>query len=119
MQSLSQPASGGGLTAEERARRDKEKQIEQRDRDFNGIQVGAPKIYDDSVLQQMLNAAVARLASLQVLDQTGIASRLGSVTGASQQISSFGLTVQGPGVSAIPDHFQWRHQAAGGYGEVS
>lgn len=94
--SLSQGAGRDGLNAAEQARRDKEKKIEKRDRDFNGIYVGTPKVYDDSVLQQMLNAAIARLISLQVLDQTGIASHLGSITGANQQISSFGLSVQGP-----------------------
>ena len=76
--------------------REREKKIEARDRAANGIQVGEPKVYDDSLLQQMLSAAQARLMSLQVLDQTGIASRLGSITGASQTISSFGLSLQGP-----------------------
>src|SRR5690348_9162884 len=70
------------------------KQIESRDRDQNGILVGQPKVYDDSLLQQMLNTAEARLMSLQILDQTGIASKLGSITGASQTISSFGLSLQ-------------------------
>jgi len=73
-----------------------EKKIEERDRATSGIQVGEPKVYDDSLLQQMLNAAQARLMSLQILDQSGIASRLGSITGASQTISSFGLSLQGP-----------------------
>jgi hypothetical protein len=44
----------------------------------------------------MLSAAQARLVSLQILDQNGIATRLGSISGASQQISSFALAVQGP-----------------------
>jgi hypothetical protein len=73
-----------------------ERSIEQRDKALNGIQVGTPKVYDDSVLQQMLSAAQARLVSLQVLDQNGIAARLGSITGANQQISSFALAIQGP-----------------------
>ncbi len=73
-----------------------EQSIEQRDKGLNGIRVGVPKVYDDSVLQQMLAAAQARLVSLQLLDQNGIASRLGSITGANQQISSFALAVQGP-----------------------
>ena len=74
----------------------REKQIEAREKASNGIVVGKPKVYDDSVLQMMLNNAQSRLVSLQVLDQTGIASRLGSVTGANQQISSFAIAVQGP-----------------------
>jgi hypothetical protein len=74
----------------------REKQIEAREKASNGIAVGKPKVYDDSVLQMMLNNAQSRLVSLQVLDQTGIASRLGSITGANQQISSFAVAVQGP-----------------------
>jgi hypothetical protein len=59
-------------------------------------------VYDDSVLQQMLSAAEARLASLQVIDQTSILSHLGSITGATQQTSSFGLSLQGPpGAQAV------------------
>jgi hypothetical protein len=73
-----------------------EKQIDQRSSQTTGIQVGEPKVYDDSLLQQMLSAARARLASLQVLDQTGIAGHLGSVTGTTQSISSFSLSAQGP-----------------------
>lgn len=73
-----------------------EKKIEKRESSSNGILVGAPKVYDDALLQQMLNAAQARLTSLQLLDQTGIASRLGSITGANQQISSFAVAAQGP-----------------------
>jgi hypothetical protein len=78
-----------------------EQKIEERDRAANGIQVGEPKLYDDSLLQQMLSAAQARLMSLQILDQAGIASRLGSITGASQTISSFGLSLQGLPLSQV------------------
>jgi hypothetical protein len=73
-----------------------EKAMETRDQALNGIQVNEPKVYDDSLLQQMLNAAQSRLMSLQMLDQSGIAARLGSITGASQSITSFGLSLQGP-----------------------
>lgn len=69
--------------------------IEQRDDDQRGIVVGEPRVYDDAMLQQMLQAAEARLASLQVIDQAEILKRLGAIAGASQQISSFGLSVQG------------------------
>jgi hypothetical protein len=81
--------------ADKKARRQTEEEINKRDTLSNGIEVGTPKVYDDSLLQQMLNAAQARLMSLQILDQTGIAARLGSITGATQSISSFGLSVQG------------------------
>jgi hypothetical protein len=75
---------------------EQEKKIEKRDTESNGILVGAPKVYDDSLLQQMLNSAQARLVSLQVLDQTGIVSGFGAITGANQQISSFAIAAQGP-----------------------
>jgi hypothetical protein len=84
------------LTSCEEPSTPREKQIEARERASNGIAVGKPKVYDDSVLQMMLNNAQSRLVSLQVLDQTGIASRLGSITGANQQISSFAISAQGP-----------------------
>jgi hypothetical protein len=38
-------------------RQNKEKLIDQRDAETNGIDVDAPKVYDDSLLQQMLNTA--------------------------------------------------------------
>lgn len=73
-----------------------ESDINKRDKRSNGITVQEPKVYDDLQLQQMLQNAAARLASMQVLDQSGIASKFGSITGATQQISSFALNVQGP-----------------------
>lgn len=78
-----------------------EEKIEQRDCRRNGITVEEPKVYDDALLQQMLQAAEARLAAIQLLDQSGIAAKLGAVTGASQQISSFGLNVQGPSLPEV------------------
>ncbi len=93
--------ASGQTSAENQNQRQQEKAIEQRDRVTNGIVVGKPKVYDDSVLQQMLSAAQARLASLQILDQAGISARLGSITGATQQISSFALSVQGPPTSQV------------------
>ncbi|HEX6715978.1 MAG TPA: hypothetical protein VF088_02640 [Pyrinomonadaceae bacterium] len=72
-----------------------EESIRQRERLRRGIDVEQPRVYDDAMLQQMLEVAEARLAQLQLIDQNSIASRLGSVTGASQRISSFGLNVQG------------------------
>jgi hypothetical protein len=83
------------------AGRQKEKRIEERDSDTKGIDVGDPKVYDDSLLQQMLNAAEARLMSLQILDQTGISARLGAITGARQSISSFALSVAGPPLPGV------------------
>src|ERR1700686_2588734 len=62
----------GDSQADQQKRREQEEAIDQRDAEGNGIRVDPPKVYDDSLLQQMLNAAQARLMSLQILDQTGI-----------------------------------------------
>src|SRR5712692_5559089 len=77
-----------GQTAEEQ-------QIEVRTQNNLGIKVDKKLgVYDDALLEQMLQAAEARLASLQVIDQTQILNRLGATTGASQQISSFAVNAQ-------------------------
>lgn len=78
-----------------------EEKIEQHDCKRRGITVEEPKVYDDALLQQMLQAAEARLAAIQLFDQTGIAAKLGAVTGASQQISSVGVNVQGPSLPEL------------------
>src|SRR4029078_1692831 len=75
--------------------RQKESELTERDRRSNGIVVLEPKLYDDALLQQMLNAAQARSAALQVLDQTAITARIGGITGATQEISGFSLNAQG------------------------
>jgi len=72
-----------------------EKVINDRISSGNGINVSLPKVYDDTLLQQMLEGAEARLASMQVLNQAGVSGAIGSVSGATQQISSFGLNLQG------------------------
>lgn len=72
-----------------------EESIRRRERMGKGINVEQPRVYDDAMLQQMLQVAEARLAQLQLIDQNSIMSRLGAVSGASQRISSFGLNVQG------------------------
>ena len=59
----------------------------------NGIFVGEPKVYDDSALQLMLNAARARLATIQAFDQAGLLARIGAVTGASLSQSGFSAQV--------------------------
>ncbi len=43
----------------------REQQIQTRWQQQNGISIGEPKLYDDALLQEMLNAAQARLAALQ------------------------------------------------------
>jgi hypothetical protein len=81
---------------------DQEKAIDSRVAASNGIDVGQPKVFDDSLLQQMLNSAQAQLTSLQVLNSTGISSNFGALTGANQQISSFSISAQaGPPLPTI------------------
>lgn len=62
----------------------------------NGIFVDSVKVYDDSSLQLMLNAARLRLASLQSFDQTGLLSRIGALSGASLQQQSISAQIMGP-----------------------
>lgn len=80
---------------------DQERALEERDHDTGGIAVGTPKVYDDAVLQELLVAAQARLATLQVIDQTGIAARLGGLSGANQQFSSLTFNALGPPTPAV------------------
>jgi hypothetical protein len=72
-----------------------EQALTRRDQQRNGITVLKPKVYDDVLLQQQLLATEARLASLNLLDQTGIASRIGSIAGARQDVTSFGVSATG------------------------
>jgi hypothetical protein len=69
-----------------------EQLINDRSNSSNGIYVDVPKVYDDALLQQMLGSAQSHLASLQGFDQSGLSKAIGSVTGANQQIASFGIT---------------------------
>lgn len=72
------------------------KQIQTRDENGDGIYVQRPEVYDDSSLQQMLNAARSKLASLQGLDQTTLLQHLGAITGSTFQQSLFSAQVSGP-----------------------
>jgi len=84
-------------TAEEQA-------LSKRAADAKGITVGTPKVYDDALLQQMLNDAMSKLSSLQSFDQGSITSHFGAVTGANLTTSSFGVNIQGspiPGQSIV------------------
>jgi len=62
----------------------------------NGIIVTEPKIYDDSALVLMLNAARLKLATLQAFDQTGLTSRIGALTGATLNQQSISGQILGP-----------------------
>jgi hypothetical protein len=90
--------------------KESEASINQRNDGGNGIAVGDPKVYDDTLLQQMLQNAEAKLAAMQILDQSGVAAKLGSIVGASQQISSLGLNISGP---SIPQTVTTANEATG------
>jgi hypothetical protein len=83
-----------GSCDERKPKTDLEKALDTRLTSSNGIVVGEPKVYDDSLLQQMLNSAQSQLVSLQVLSQGGISANFGAITAANQQISSFALSAQ-------------------------
>ena len=73
-----------------------ERNLDRRRHEENGIAVEEPKVYDDALLQQMLQAAEAKLAATQVIDQAGLTSRIGALSGATQRITSLGINVQTP-----------------------
>jgi hypothetical protein len=64
----------------------------------NGIFVDTAKVYDDSSLQLMLNAARLRLAALQSIDQNGLLSRIGAITGARLQQQAISAQINGPSI---------------------
>src|SRR5688572_16062717 len=78
-----------------------EQKIQDRRIKQNGIIVGEPKLYDDALLQQMLNAAQAKLASLQLVDQAQIAAKVGGLTGADQRVNSVAISVQTPSLPQV------------------
>lgn len=86
----------------------------------NGIFVDNPKVYDDSSLQLMLNSARARLATLQAIDQTGLLSRIGAVTGATLSQSSLGISITGPPIpqSVVTDNAPTGSTTSNGAGVV-
>lgn len=71
-----------------------------------GILVHNVAVYDNQLLQQMLNNDRSRLTGMQFLDQTKVAGNIGTIQGASMQQSGFSLSVGGPpvpGVSSVVD----------------
>jgi len=62
----------------------------------NGIEVGAPKIYDDASLRLMLDATRATLATMSGLNQGALTASLGSLNGATISQTQFGLQISGP-----------------------
>jgi hypothetical protein len=61
-------------------------------------------VYDDALLQQMLDADRARLMGMQFLDQGKVAGNIGTLQGSSMQQTGFSLNLGGPplpGVSTV------------------
>jgi hypothetical protein len=81
---------------EREVHRKQAQEIQRRDDRGNGIYIQSPEVYDDSSLQQMLNAARTKLASLQGLDQATLLSHLGAITGSTFQQSLFSAQVSSP-----------------------
>lgn len=71
-------------------------QLKDEETNGNGIEVSAPKIYDDASLRMMLDATRAKLATMSGLDQGSLISGLGSVSGATISQTQFGFQVAGP-----------------------
>jgi hypothetical protein len=67
----------------------------------NGIYVETVKVYDDQSLQQMLDSARTQLAGLRLLDQAGLAARIGSIQGASLQQSALAVNAGGPPIPGV------------------
>ncbi|MDR3748648.1 MAG: hypothetical protein P4M04_10910 [Acidobacteriota bacterium] len=63
----------------------------------NGIFVGAPKVYDDSFLQQQLDATKSSLSIVNPIDQGKLIGALGATQGAS--LTQTAVAVQGGGPS--------------------
>jgi hypothetical protein len=67
----------------------------------NGIAVNGIKVYDNAALQQMLDNARARLAGMNFLDASGIASRIGGIQGSTMQQTGFSVNVGGPPIAGL------------------
>lgn len=67
----------------------------------NGIVVSDVSPYRDATLQALLNASLQKLASLQLVDQAGIAAHIGALQGANYNVSGLGLSVAGPSLPGV------------------
>jgi hypothetical protein len=69
------------------------RELTEEETNANGIEVGAPKTYDDASLRLMLDATRAKLAAMTGLNQGALTASLGSISGATINQSQFGLQV--------------------------
>jgi hypothetical protein len=67
----------------------------------SSIYVGEAKLFDDRSLETMLSAAEYRLSTLQFLDQSSVANRVGANQGATLQQSQLSIQAEGPPVPQV------------------
>jgi hypothetical protein len=92
------PASGYGYWAPDP---DFSKVLQGEASGSNGIEVGEPKIYDDSSLRLMLDQARQRLAAINGLSESALVGHLGAVTGSRIDQTQFGVQVTGPSLPGV------------------
>ena len=71
-------------------------ELKRQDTATNGIEVGAPKFYDDASLKAMLDQTRARLAAVNGLNEAALVSHLGAITGSTVDQTQFGIQIMGP-----------------------
>lgn len=76
-------------------------QVKQQATGTNGIEVGAPKFYDDASLKAMLDQTRARLAAVNGLNESALVSHLGAVTGSTVDQTQLGVQVMGPSAPTV------------------
>jgi hypothetical protein len=76
-------------------------QVKKQETGTNGIEVGAPKFYDDASLKAMLDQTRARLAAVNGLNESALISHLGAVTGSTVDQTQFGIQVMGPSAPTV------------------
>ncbi len=70
----------------------------------NGIEVGDPKIYDDTSLRLLLDQAMNHLAAINSFNEASLTSRLGVLNGSRIDQSQLGFQATGaslPGISSV------------------
>jgi len=75
--------------------------LKNQDNGSNGIEVGEPKIYDDTSLRMMLDQARARLAAINGLNESALVSHLGAITGSTIDQTQFGIQISGPNLPTV------------------
>jgi hypothetical protein len=87
------PATGYGEWKQDSALVD---ELKKRETGTNGIEVGAPKFYDDASLKALLDQTRARLSTINGFNESALVSHLGAITGSTVDQTQFGVQVLGP-----------------------